>query len=632
MSTRWQRIRAAIPRVLAVLAGAVLVLALVVLLGIAAVRWSNHLSAFAEIAAIVVVGLLLLAALARLLVGRSVGRGTILELDLEQPLDEAAPSGPLGWAGRGSRRQLSLREAVETIERAGADPRVLALFARVGASGAGLGQVQELRDAVIAFRATGKRAVAFSETFGEFSPGNGSYYLATAFDEIALQPSGDVNLTGLMASVNFLRGALDKLGVDPRFDHRHQYKTAMNTLTESSFTAAHRESLEHVVRGQFNQIVHGIAERRPNLKTDIVALIDTGPFLGAAAHEAGLVDRLAYRDQVIAALKAQAGPNGRLMYLSAYARRTRPRGRKGDTVALITGAGAIRRGKSGGFNPLQGGRPYIGSDSVAAAFRAAIEDKRVKAILFRVDSPGGSYVASDTIWRETVRAREAGKPLIVSMGNVAGSGGYFVAMAADKIVAQPGTITGSIGVVAGKTVTAGLRAKVGVSTQELHTSSNATLFTDAMDYTPEEWDRLQAFLDRAYDDFTAKVAAGRGLAIDTVLAVAKGRIWTGDDAKGLGLVDELGGYLTALRLVREAIGRPAEAPLRIKPFPRQQPLLSRLRPDRTESSEDVVTAEPGWTAFAGELSGLGRPAAALVGALGLGDTALLSMPGFDLNL
>jgi protease IV len=632
MPSRWQRIRLMVPRILVILAGAALVLTFVMAIGVAVERWSHHVAAFFEIAAIVVAGLILLAILARLLSRRGVGRNTILEVDLETPLEETAPTNPLGWRGASARTRQSLREVIETVERAAGDPRVFALLARVGGSATGLGQVQELRDAVIAFRASGKRAVAFSETFGEFSPGNGSYYLATAFDEIALQPSGDVNLTGLMASVNFKRGALDKLGITPRWDHRHEYKNAMNSLTETDFTPPHRESLEHVVRSQFNQMVRGIAERRPNLKAEVAAVIDRGPFVAAAAHEEGLVDRLAYRDQVIAALKAQAGPEGRLLYLSAYAKRTRKRPRKSDTVALIMGVGAIRRGQSGGFNPLQQGRPYLGSDTVAAALKAAVEDKSVKAVLFRVDSPGGSYVASDTIWREMVRAREAGKPVIVSMGNVAGSGGYFVAMAADKIVAQPGTVTGSIGVLAGKAVTAGLRSKVGVSTRELHTSSNATMWADSVDYSDGEWDKVEAFLDRAYDDFTAKVAAGRGLALDTVMAVAKGRIWTGDDAKSLGLVDELGGYLTALRLTREAIGRPPEAPLRLKPFPRPPRFLDRLRPARAESSEDVTAAPMRSPAFTGDWAGLARPAAALASTIGLGETALLLMPDFDLNL
>jgi protease-4 len=218
----------------------------------------------------------------------------------------------------------------------------------------------------------------------------------------------------------------------------------------------------------------------------------------------------------------------------------------------------------------------MGSDTVAGAFRAAIEDKKVKAILFRVDSPGGSYVASDTIWREVVHARKAGKPVVVSMSGVAGSGGYFVAMHADKIVAQPGTITGSIGVLAGKFITTNFWDKVGISWDEVHTSTNAAMFTGLQDYTPEQWAKFQQWLDRIYEDFTDKVADGRHLPKERVLEIAKGRIWTGEDAKALGLVDELGGFDTALRLAREAAGISAAAEIRLKEFPPKKTLLARL--------------------------------------------------------
>jgi protease-4 len=436
-----------------------------------------------------------------------------------------------------------------------------------------------------------------------------------------------------MARATFLRGTLDKLGVIPRWDHRHEYKTAMNHLTETGFTPAHRESLDQVARSQFDQIVRGIAERRNIPEIDVAGLIDRGPFLAAAAQEAGLVDRLAYRDEVIAALKARVGADARLLYLSRYARRTRKTRRRGDTVALIMGVGGIRRGRSGGFNPLAGGRPSAGSDTVAAAFRAAVKDKKVKAILFRVDSPGGSYVASDTIWREAVRARDAGKPVIVSMGNVAGSGGYFVAMGANKIVAQPGTITGSIGVLGGKPVTAGLRAKIGLSTDEVHTSSNATMWTDALDYSTGEWNKLQAFLDRVYDDFTAKVASGRGLAPEAVQEVAKGRIWTGEDAHRLGLVDELGGYLTALRMVRQAIGRPPEAPLSVRLFPPPVSGLNRLRSRRADSSEDLVALDStSSTMVTGDLTTLAGPIAHAAAIFSSTHASVLAMPALDLSL
>jgi protease-4 len=244
----------------------------------------------------------------------------------------------------------------------------------------------------------------------------------------------------------------------------------------------------------------------------------------------------------------------------------------------------VTRGKSD-YDPVQGSQ-NMGSDTVASAIRAATEDKDVKAILFRVDSPGGSYVASDTIWREVVRARQAGKPVIVSMGNLAGSGGYFVAMAADKIVAQPGTITASIGVLGGKMLTSGLWDKVGLSWDEVHQGANATMFTGTHDYTPAEWARFQAWLDRVYVDFTGKVAEGRKLPKERVLEIAKGRIWSGQDAKNLGLVDELGGYDTALKLAKKAAGIPESDDVKVVVYPRSKTLLETLLQRRGPDNSD----------------------------------------------
>jgi protease-4 len=238
------------------------------------------------------------------------------------------------------------------------------------------------------------------------------------------------------------------------------------------------------------------------------------------------------------------------------------------------------------------GNQNMGSETVAGAIRAATEDKSVKAILFRVDSPGGSYVASDTIWREVVRARQAGKPVIVSMGNLAGSGGYFVAMAADKIVAEPGTITASIGVLGGKMLTSGFWDKVGLSWDEVHQGENATMFTGTQDYTPVEWTRFEAWLDRVYVDFTGKVADGRKLPKEKVLEIAKGRIWSGQDAKNLGLVDELGGYDVALRLAKKAINVSEGEEVKIVVYPRPKSLIeSIMQRDGAESSDKEAVGE-----------------------------------------
>jgi len=537
---------------------------------------------------------------------------TILEIDLTHGLDEQTPDNPV--TGLVLAKSSTVRDVVEALQRATTDDRVVALIARVGSAQTGLAQIQEVRDAILAFRDKGKRAVAFATTFGEFAAGNGAYYLATAFDTIYLQPSGDVGLTGLLAETPFVRGTLDKLDLVPRLDHRQEYKNFMNTFTERHYTAPHREATQRVMESQFAQIVQGIAAARGLYPGAVQTLIDRGPFLGPEALKAQLVDALAYRDEVYAQVKEQAGEQAKLLYLSKYLAYAGRPYTTGDTIALIYGVGAVHLGASD-YDPLMDGST-MGADTVTAAFRAAIEDPKVKAILFRIDSPGGSYVASDAIWRETVRAREAGKPVIVSMGNLAGSGGYFVAAAANKIVAQPGTITGSIGVLGGKMLTTGLWDKLGLSWDEIHTSSNATLWSSTRDYTPEQWERLQGWLDRVYDDFTTKVSAGRQLPKEKVLEIAKGRIWTGEDAKERGLVDELGGFPVALRLTREAIGRTADAPIRLKLFPERpapwEALLARLLGDEDESSDPSEA-----TALLGRALRLVQPILHLARTLGL---------------
>ena len=549
---------------------------------------------------------------------------TILEVDLTRGLQEQALEDPV--TSFLLARHPTVRDVVEALHRAATDDRVVALIARIGSARMGLAQLQEVRDAVLAFREKGKRAVAYAATFGEFDAGNGAYYLATAFDTIYLQPSGDVGLTGLVAETPFVRDTLDKLDLVPRLDHRSEYKNFMNTITERHYTAPHREATQRVMESQFAQIVQGVATARGLYAGRGTHAHRSWALPGTEALQAQLVDALAYRDEVYAQVKAQTGEQAKLLFLSKYLARAGRPYTTGDTIALIYGVGAVRLGTSD-YDPLMDG-PTMGADTVTASFRAAIEDPEVKAILFRIDSPGGSYVASDAIWRETIRAREAGKPVIVSMGNLAGSGGYFVAMAANKIVAQPGTITGSIGVLGGKILTTGLWDKLGLTWDEVHTSTNATLWSSTHDYTPEQWAHLQGWLDRVYNDFTTKVAAGRQLPKERVLEIAKGRIWTGEDAKERGLVDELGGFPVALRLTREAIGRAPDAPIHLKLFPERvspwEALLERLFGDQDESSEP---AEAEATALLARTIRFVRPLLHLARTLGL--TArpdMLTMP------
>jgi protease-4 len=515
-----------------------------------------------------------------------VARNTVLEADFERGMIETITNDPLDKLMRG--HMPTVRGTVESIRAGADDRRVTGLIARIGAAPMSLAAIQEVRDAVLHFRESGKPAIAWAETFGEFGPGNGAYYLATAFDEVYLQPSGDIGLTGFVYETSFLRGTLDKLGITPVMDKRHEYKNAANSYTETEFTEPHREALERVMVSRFEQMVRDVGEARGIAEDELRSLIDRGPYLGREAVDAGLVDGLAYRDEVYEKIREAAGSSSRLLYLSKYLKRSGSRSRRGESVALIYGVGAVVRG-DGGFDPWSG-EQFMGSDTVGAAFRAAVEDDRVRAIVFRVDSPGGSYVASDTIWRETIRAREAGKPVIVSMGNLAGSGGYFVAMSADRIVAQPSTITGSIGVYAGKMLTREMWGKIGMTFDEVHTSANSRIWSSLHDYGPTEHERFQASLDRIYEDFTRKVSEGRSLEHDDVLDIARGRIWTGADALDIGLVDALGGFDVAIELAKEEAGIDPEADVRLKVFPRPRSTWDAFFGGKPDSSEAALAS------------------------------------------
>jgi protease-4 len=546
---------------------------------------------------------------------------TILEVNLEKELVEAAPDDPVAKALL--RNQPSVRDIVDALDRGANDDRVAGLVAHLGAAPQGMAQVQEVRDAVMRFRGKKKFAIAYSETFGEFGNGSRAYYLATAFDEVWLQPSGDVNLTGTMLEPMFLRGSFDKLGLRFRGGQRYEYKNAFNTYVEKKFTPAHREAMESIVQSWHSQTVRGIAQARKLSEDEVRARIDRGPFLGQEALEAKLVDRLAYRDEVIEEAKKRAGEGAQRMGLGKYLEQAGRPHDDGQTIALIYGNGGVARGKSS-FNPLNG-EFTMGSDSVSAAFRAAIDDKDVKAILFRVDSPGGSYVASDTILREVERARQAGKPVIVSMGDLAGSGGYFVAISADKIVAQPGTITGSIGVLGGKFLTSAFWEKLGISWDEVHAGANASMWTGTHDYSPEEWKRFEGFLDRIYADFTSKVAAGRKIPKEDVLRIAKGRIYTGEDAKAIGLVDELGGFDTALRLAKKAANIPESEEVAVIAYPRPKTLGEMLFSFGKRDEESVDSEAAATEAAMRALESI-QPLVRRLEMLTGSDSGVLSMP------
>ncbi|HTV43881.1 MAG TPA: signal peptide peptidase SppA [Stellaceae bacterium] len=542
----------------------------------------------------------------------------ILAVDLTQGLDDAAGQSGLGRILGGSRPRL--RQFLDAIEAAGTDPRVKGLVARLGPDAFGLAETQQIRDAIAAFRAKGKFAIAFADSFGEFGGGTRPYYLASAFGRIWLQPMGSVGLTGLYADTPFLKGTLDLLGVTAEFDHRGQYKTAANILSDTQMTPAGREQAEDLLTSLGGQIVDGIATGRGLTPQAVRALIDRGPLLADEALAARLVDRIGYRDEAAAAARKRAGPGARIVPLTTYLDGIERPNRAGARIALIYGSGLIVRG--GGSADLLAGSDEMTADRITRAFRAAVRDPKVRTILFRIDSPGGSVVGSETIWRDVVEARDHGKPVIVSMGNVAGSGGYYIAAPADKIVAEPATLTGSIGVLAGKLVVAGLLKKIGVSTDAVAFGANAAMASATSPFSPLARARLEAFLDASYQGFKNHVAAGRHMTQDAVEQVAQGRVWTGEEAKARGLVDALGGYATALRLARQAAGIAPGAPIQLTVFPRPEGpfefLYKRLAGEPAQGDDIGIT-------------GLGRTLAAVEPLLRrietmLGRPGILTMP------
>jgi protease-4 len=521
-----------------------------------------------------------------------VPENAVLTLDLADGISERGASGPLAWASFG--RGLTVRDLVQGLDAAGRDKRVRGLVARLGAGELQMARAQEIRDAILAFRRQGKFAVAFAETFGEVGEGNTHYYLATAFDEIWLQPSGDVGLNGVRLESPYFKPALDALGVVARIDQREQYKGAFDPLTSASMPQPVRENYQRLVDSWVQQIADGIAQGRKLDSTAARALIDRGPFMADEALKEKLVDKLGYWDEFEKAVddRAKAGPESanaktERMRLTDYAADLAPPA-NAPRIALVYGLGPVTLTEHKA-NPLFGD-VTMDSESVARAIRNAAMDATVKAIIFRVDSPGGSYVASDTIWRAVEQARTGGKPVIVTMGDVAASGGYFVAAPATKIVAQPGTITGSIGVISGKIVLTDMWAKLNVAWDGVQAGTNADIESVNHDYSAAGWSRLEVALDHVYGDFMTKVGAGRNMPADRVRTVAKGQVWTGADAQGNGLIDELGGYMTALKLARQAANIADDAPVDLVEFPQVDNSLTGLLQRLTDSgsSEDTV--------------------------------------------
>ena len=486
----------------------------------------------------------------------------VLTLDLRQGVDEVAATEPL--AALGLAAPPTLTEVILALEQAGRDPRVKGLVAQLSGEGPGFAQAQELRAALADFRAQGKFAYAYADSFGEFGPGTRGYYLATAFEQIHLQPVGSLGLTGILIETPFLRGLFDKLGIQPSGDKRGTYKTAADMFLEDELTPAHKEALESLADSLDRQVKSGIGAGRALDAALVARLIDDGPYFALEAQQAGLVDRLSYWDEVQEQAQEAAGAGSELVGVADYARVLEEPPGDAPVIALVRGVGQIQRGDSD-YGPAGGW--VMGGDTVAGAIAAAIDDPQVEAILFRIDSGGGSAVAAETIGHQVRRAVEGGKPVIVSMGDMAASGGYWIAMDASKIVAGAGTLTGSIGVFAGKPVLDRFWQEVGVTWGRVQRGDNADMWSIGLDFDARGRARLEAFLDRIYEAFIDGVARGRQMPESDVIKAAEGRVWTGAQAMELGLVDELGGFDRALELAREAIGLARDRPVELRLFP-----------------------------------------------------------------
>lgn len=535
-----------------------------------------------------------------------VSDGCVLELDLMSVPPETAGFDPLAMISSGGRPQV-LRETVAAIHRAAEDPRVAGLIARVQIPAAAAGPVQELRAAIAAF-SDAKPSLAWAETY----PGTLSYYLASAFREVWMQPSGTVGLVGFATNALFLRDALDKAGIEAQFIARGEYKSAANLFTQDTYTEPHREADSRLIESLHAQVLRGVADSRHLDAEDVNALADKAPLLREVAVSGGLVDRIGFRDEAYARIGELVGAPGispesgnadsedapPRLYLARYAKATAPRpsppmpsipGRKGrPTVAVVTLHGPIVSGR-GGPQVLPFGNSSAGGDTIAAALREAAADDSVSAIVLRVDSPGGSVTGSETVWREVNRIRDSGKPIVASMGAVAASGGYYVSMSADKIVANPGTITGSIGVVTGKLVARELKDRLGVGSGSLRTNPNADAWSINQPFTDEQRAHVEAEADLFYTDFVERVAAGRGMTVEAVDAIARGRVWTGADALERGLVDELGGLRTAITRAKVLAGLDPDDDIRLVSYPGSS-FMDMLRPK--PSSQPAAASLP----------------------------------------
>lgn len=493
-----------------------------------------------------------------------IASNSVLVLEVSGSLPDNVNEDPLVSRLFGGQSQ-SLGGLIWQLKKAKADKRVAAVLLDIKMVGVGWAKADELRDAIADFRASGKPVYAFME-YGM----DGEYYIATAADRVYVAPAGDLGINGIAAEVMFFRGSLDKLGVEPNFYQIGRFKNAPDQFTRKEMSEDHRMVLNSLLDELFNRYVANVAAARKKSEADVRALIDNAPLGAREALEAGLVDGTLYRDEVERELKTRLGYKEdeklRTVRGSVY-RRVSPESlglNEGERIAVVYASGPIGSGRStdGTF-----GEEMVGSETVIKALRDAAEDKSVKAIVLRVDSPGGTNYASDVIWHAVEEAKKQ-KPVVVSMADVAASGGYYISAGANKIVVQPSTVTGSIGVFAGKMNLRGFYDWIGVSADYVTRGKNAAMFRSTENFTPEERAKFEAMINSSYwDEFVPKVAKGRGRDVEYVHSIAQGRVWSGRQAKENGLADEFGGLDRAVEIAKQLANIPADKGVRRVTYP-----------------------------------------------------------------
>lgn len=471
---------------------------------------------------------------------------TVLSLTLSEPLVDYAPEPTLPFVRL--RPRQSLATIYRAVRRARTDQHVRAVRFYVQRAAMGFGQAQELRRLLASLRDAGKPLHCYLEGAGEGTNGTLAYYLVTACPRIALTPASDVNLIGMHIDSPFLRGALDKLRIEPDFDHVGRYKSAAESFTRSDHSEDSREALEAILDDLYGQIVGAVAEARGLPPERVRELVDRGPYTAEDALAAGLVDEIVYPDEFEQAIRDEVGENAVFPTTEEYAAEASRRG----PLAVVFAQGTIVRGGDG-LDPWTRER-YIGSDDLGGLLSDLAEDETTRAVVLRVDSPGGSALASELILRQAQRLAEA-KPLVVSMSSLAASGGYYISSGARSIVAEAGTLTGSIGVVGGKLATRNFQQELlGITHDTLQRGANADFYSALDTFTPEQAETYHRQMEAVYERFVSHVAEGRGLSHDEVAAIAEGRVWSGERARDIGLVDEIGGLDRALEIAAEGAG------------------------------------------------------------------------------